>query len=176
EQTPADSPSKPALRTALRLICRAIDEGRAAIRGIHTASPARLSLEQAFSNLLGEVTTVQGVRFRVFVQGQSQALNSAIQEQLFLIGREAVVNALRHSNATNIDVEIQYLPTLLRVLICDNGCGINPEAVQRAGDSHWGLRGMRDRAENVGARFEIRSRSAAGTEVEIVVPIDVAGH
>ena len=173
EQTPADSPSKPALSRVLNVVYRAIDEGRAAIRGINTASPAPLSLEQAFSNLLSEVTTGQGVRFRVFVQGEPRALNSAIQEQLFLIGREAVVNALRHSNATNIEVEIQYLPTLLRLSICDNGCGINPEAVQRAGDSHWGLRGMRERAENVGARFEIWSRRDAGTEVSVAVPVDV---
>ena len=53
---------------------------------------------------------------------------------------------------------------------------INPEAVQKKSDSHWGLRGMRDRAENIGARFEIRSRSATGTEVRIVVPMDLAGH
>src|SRR5262249_19554358 len=65
EQTPADSPSKPALNTALRLIRRAIDEGRAAMRGIQTASPAPGSLVQAFSNLLSEVTTGQGARFRI---------------------------------------------------------------------------------------------------------------
>jgi signal transduction histidine kinase len=174
KQTPADSPSKPALNTALRLIRRAVDEGRAAILGIPTASPAPLSLEQGFSNLLSEVTTGQGVRFRVFVQGEPRALDSGIQEQLFLIGREAVVNALRHSNATNIEVEIQYLPTLLRVSICDNGCGMNPEAVQRAGDSHWGLRGMRERAENIGARFRIWSRPGKGTEVRVAVPVGVA--
>jgi len=57
EQTPADSPSKPALSRALRLVHLAIDEGRAAILGVHTDSPAPSSLEQAFSNLLSEVTT-----------------------------------------------------------------------------------------------------------------------
>jgi signal transduction histidine kinase len=49
EQTPADSPSKPALNRALHLVYRAIDEGRAAMRGLRTASPAPSSLEQAFS-------------------------------------------------------------------------------------------------------------------------------
>jgi signal transduction histidine kinase len=169
EQTPSNSPSKPALSTALRLIRRAIDEGRAAIRGIHTASPARSSLEQAFSNLLSEVTTARGMRFRVFVQGEPRALNPSIQEQIFLIGREAVMNALRHSQATQIEIEVQYLRNLLRVSICDNGCGIEPEAVQKAGDSHWGLRGMRQRAENIDAQFDIWSRPGAGTEVRAAV-------
>ncbi len=167
EQTPADSPIRPALSRALRLVRRAIDEGRAAIRGIHTASPAPSSLEEALSNLLNEVAPGRGVRLRIFVQGNPQALNPAIQEQLFLIGREAVMNALRHSEATQIEIEVQYQHTLLRVFVRDNGCGIDPEAVQKESDSHWGLRGMRERAENIGARFGIWSRAGAGTEVRV---------
>jgi signal transduction histidine kinase len=174
EQTPADYPSKPALSSALRLVNQAIDEGRAAIQGIHTASTAPSSLKQAFSNLLGEVATGRGLRLRVFVQGKPWTLNPAIQEQLFLIGREAAMNALRHSQATKIEVEIQYLRDLLRVFVRDNGCGIKPEAVQKGSDSHWGLRGMRERAENIGARFGIWSRTGAGTEVCVALPVDVA--
>src|SRR5258708_1316382 len=91
EQTPADYPSKPALSIALRLVNHAIDEGRAAIQGIHTTSTAPSSLEHAFSNLLGEVATGRGLRLRVFVFGKPWTLDSAIQEQLFLIRREAPV-------------------------------------------------------------------------------------
>ena len=174
EQTPADYPSKPALSSALRLVNQAIDEGRAAIQGIHTASTAPSSLEQAFSNLLSEVTAGRGRQLRIFVQGELRTLNPAIQEQLFLIGREAAMNALRHSQATKIEVEVQYLRDLLRVFVRDNGRGINPDAVQRQGDSHWGLRGMRERSENIGARFGIWSRTSAGTEVRLAVPVDVA--
>lgn len=174
EQTPADSPSKPALSRALVLVRRAIDEGRKAMRGFSTASTAPASLEEAFSKLLEEVTPGQGVQVRIFVQGRTRQLNPAIQEQLFLIGREAVMNALRHSEAANIEVEVQYLRDFLRVLIRDNGCGIKPEAVRKAGDSHWGLRGMRDRAENIGARFNIWSSPGAGTEVHVAVPVDAA--
>jgi len=169
EQTPADSPSRPALSRALHLVHRAIDEGRAAMRGLRTASPAPSSLDQVFSNLLSEVTTGRGPQLRIFIQGKSRTLSPTIQDQLFLIGREAVMNALRHSEATEIEVDVQYLGDLLRVFVRDNGCGINPEAVQKKSDSHWGLRGMRDRAENIGARFEIRSRPAGGTEVGLSI-------
>ncbi len=174
EQTPADYPSKPALSSALRLVNQAIDEGRAAIQGIHTASTAPSSLEHAFSNLLGEVATGRGLRLRVFVCGKPWTLDSAIQEQLFLIGREAIINTLRHSQATKIEVEIQYQHDLLRVFVRDNGCGINPRTVQRECDSHWGLRGMRERAEHISARFGIWSRTGAGTEVCVAIPIDIA--
>jgi signal transduction histidine kinase len=174
EQTPVDSPSMPALSRALRLVRQAIDEGRAAIRGVHQASPAGSSLEHAFSNLLSETTTERDLRLRVFVQGKPWTLNPAIQEQLFLVGREAIINALRHSQATKIEVEIQYQHDLLRMFVRDNGCGINPETVQRKCDSHWGLRGMRERAENISARFAVWSRPGAGTEMCVAIPIDVA--
>jgi len=174
EQTPADSPFRPALSRALHMARRAIDEGRAAIRGIHTASPAPSSLEGALSNLLRDAAPGQGVRLRIFVQGNSRALNPAVQEQLFMIGREAVMNALRHSQATEIEVEVQYLRGLLRVLVRDNGCGIDSETVQTESDSHWGISGMRERAETIGARFGIWSRMGAGTEVRVAVSLDVA--
>jgi signal transduction histidine kinase len=148
---------------------RAVDEGRAAIRGIHTASTAPSSLEEALSNFLNEVAPAGGRRLRIFVQGTPRALNRAIQEQLFLIGREAVINALRHSEATKIEVEVQYLHDLLRVLVRDNGCGIKCGAVQKERDSHWGLRGMRERAENIGALFGIWSRTGTGTEVRVAI-------
>ena len=174
ELTPADSPSKPALSRALVLVRRAIDEGRKTMQGLPRASHAPESLEQAFSKLLEEVTPGQGAQIQVFVHGRTRALNPAIQEQLFLIGREAVMNALRHSEATNIEVEIHYLRDLLRVLVRDDGCGIKPEAVQQESVSHWGLRSMRQRAENIGAEFEVCSQIGAGTEVRVAILVDDA--
>jgi signal transduction histidine kinase len=168
EEMPADSPFRPARSRALRMVRRAVDEGRAAIRGIHTASPAPSSLEEALSIRLDEVVALgRGVRLRIYVQGNPRALNPAIQEQLLMIGREAVMNALRHSEAAKIEVEVQYRRDLLRMFVRDNGRGINPEALQKESDSHWGLRGMRERAENIGARFGVWSTLGAGTEVRV---------
>jgi anti-sigma regulatory factor (Ser/Thr protein kinase) len=159
------------LNRALQLAGRAIDKGRAAIRGIHTFSPAPSTLEDSLRDLLSEVAPGRRVRLRIFVQGKPRTLTPAIQGQLFLIGQEAVMNALRHSAATKIEVEIQYLRNILRVVVCDNGCGINPEAVQKERDAHSGFRAMRNRAENIGARFEIWSKTGAGTEVCVAVPV-----
>ncbi len=159
--------AEPALSHTLHL-------GRAAIRGIRTALPPPASLEQAFSDLVHEVTPERGIRLRIFIDGKRRALRPAIQEQLFLIGREAVVNALRHSKATKIEVEVQYLRRSVSMFVRDNGCGINPDVVQKESDSYWGLREMRDRADTIGAQFGIWSRPGAGTEVRITVPFDVA--
>lgn len=173
EQTPADSPSQVALRRALDLVNHAIDEGRAEMRGLRTGSSEATSLERAFANLLRELATGWGPRPRVLVRGETRVLDASIQEQLYMVAREAIMNALRHSEATEIDIEVQYRRDSVRVFVRDNGRGINPEAVQKKSDSHWGLRGMRDRAENIGARFEIRSSPGRGTEVGVAV--DLAG-
>jgi signal transduction histidine kinase len=174
EQTPLDSPSRPARSRVLGLVRRAIDEGRAALRGVHMTSTPRSGLEQAYYRFLEQVGPARGVRRRIFVEGKPRTVNPAIHEQLFLIGREAVMNALRHSRATEIEVEVQYLHALLRVMIRDNGCGICAENLQNATDRHSGLRGMRDRAQSIGAQFGISTRRGAGTEVHVAIPIHVA--
>jgi signal transduction histidine kinase len=87
-----------------------------------------------------------------------------------LIGREALVNALHHSEATCIEAEVEYSPRRLRVIVRDNGRGIDPQLARARRDSHWGLLGMRERAEGIGATLAIWSRPGAGTEIEILVP------
>jgi signal transduction histidine kinase len=159
---------KAVLNRALRLVRRAVDEGRACIHRLEPSPPAGSSLERTFANLLGDMTTGRVPRLRIFVHGAPLTLNPAIQQRLFLIVHEAATNALRHSEATKIEVEVQYLHDALRVVVRDNGCGINPEAFQRRSDLHRGLCGMRDQAEKIGAQFG--SRRGVGTEVCVAVP------
>jgi signal transduction histidine kinase len=106
------------------------------------------------------------------VEGQPRELTAGLRDELYRIGREAIVNAYRHSRAKRIEAEIQYRSTELRIAVRDNGCGINPETLHRNG--HWGLQGMRERAERIGARLRILSKAALGTEVELCVPSRVA--
>ena len=92
----------------------------------------------------------------------------------YRIGRESLVNAFRHSRASKIEVEVDYSASNLHILVRDNGCGIDPEVLRTGRDGHWGLPGMRERAEKVGAKLRAWSRTAAGTEVELTVPGHVA--
>jgi signal transduction histidine kinase len=172
EQTPVDSPSKLSLTRALRLVHQAIDEGRVVLQGLRSATATSMSLEDALSKLGDECRPA--ARIRILVSGHSRAMKPAVQEQVYLIAREALVNALRHSEATSIEAEVEYLPGRLGVVVRDNGRGIDPEVVRSGRDGHWGMAGMRDRAENIGARLKIRSRAAAGTDVELSVPNRIA--
>jgi len=127
------------------------------------------SIERSLSCVKDEFAPGGRVRFRIFITGQPKALKPAVREQIYLIGREALINALRHSEATSIEAEVEYLPGRLHILVRDNGRGIDSKIVRLCRHSHWGLVGMRERAATIGAQFQIWSRPGAGTEVEISV-------
>lgn len=172
-QTPADSPTKPSLNRALGLMYRVLEEGRAALQGLRANANVSLNLEENLHQLWDELTP-GNVQFRIMVEGQPKALKPAIEEQIYLIGREAVLNALRHSGATLIEAEIEYSARRLRVVVRDNGCGMDPRVVRSGRESHWGLLGMRERAAAIAARVRIWSRPGSGTEVEVSLPMRIA--
>jgi len=170
ELVPADAPCKPSLGSALLLMRRVIDEGREALQGLRSSGIGSMTLEQALSGLRDELTPAGPTPFRIFVTGEPKALRPEVQEQVYLIGREALANALRHSEASCVEAEVEYLPRRVRVVVRDNGRGIDPQTVHAGRKAHWGLVGMRERAESIGARLRILSKPGAGTEVEISVP------
>ena len=168
------SPAKASLGRAARLMQRAIGEGRAVLQGLRSSVVAHGSLEREFSDLLTEIAPARGVQARILVIGYARALKPEIQYQIYLIGREALINAVRHANATTIEAEVEYLRNHLRVVVRDDGCGIDAQIVQSGRASHWGLTGMRERAKSIGAEVRIYSRRGAGTEVEISTPSGIA--
>jgi signal transduction histidine kinase len=131
------------------------------------------SLCQAFACVPSELG-FSSAGFRVIVHGWERELKAELRDEVFLIGREAIVNACRHSRATDIEMEVAYWPTELRIVVRDNGCGIDPRQLWWGGNEHGGLRGMRERAEKIGARLRLRSRARAGTEVELFFPNHIA--
>ena len=141
EQMPADSPSRPSLSRALSLMQRVLDEGRLTLQGLRPSrSIVPETLEEALSRVRDEHRSASPA-FRIFVAGKSRALKPDIQEQIYLIGREALVNAFRHSNAESVEVEIEYLPRQLRMMVRDDGCGIDPQYVRSGRNGHWGAFG-----------------------------------
>jgi signal transduction histidine kinase len=131
-------------------------------------------LEYSFSRVPQELSVQQEIGFRVLVEGPALPVKSAIRNDIYSIGREALVNAFRHSRANNIEVELEYAPNEFRVLVRDNGCGIDPEVLHSGRDGHWGLSGMRERAEKIGARLKVSTSGSSGTEVELIVPSRLA--
>ena len=171
---PAESPARSSLDRVLELMARVIDEGRNAVRGLRSPAGGGDDLEQAFCRMQQELGVEAQVGFRVIVSGRPRPLHPLIRDEVYRIGREALVNAVRHSGGEKIEVAIEYAATEVRVLVRDDGRGIDEQVLSTGRDGHWGLPGMRERAERIGARLKVWSRAGAGTEIELVVPGHVA--
>jgi signal transduction histidine kinase len=174
DQLPESSPAKDQLTHVLKLMGRVIEEGRNAVRGLRPSYDNPNDLEETFSRLQQELTPSPSFDFRIIVEGASRTLHPVIRDEVYRIGREALTNAFRHSGGDKIEVELEYTDHQLRVLVRDNGCGIDPQVLRTGRDGHFGLSGMHERAERIGAKLKIWSRAEIGTEVELSIPNHIA--
>ena len=111
----------------------------------------------------------------VNVEGRPREIVPIVRDEIYRIVREALRNAFRHAEAGRIQVEVRYAPRVLRVRIRDDGKGVDQEVVDRGGRArHYGLAGMRERAELVKGTLTVWSERGAGTEVEVTIPASVA--
>jgi signal transduction histidine kinase len=141
------------------------------LEGITSATE---DLEVAFSRIQHEVPAGAGARFRIVRGGRPRGLRPLIRQEAYRIGREAVLNAFRHSGASRVEVDLEYAPTRLRITVRDDGKGMTPGLFGSERGGHRGLSAMRDLAERMGAKFKLSSRVAAGTEVELSIPGGIA--
>ena len=106
----------------------------------------------------------------VRVTGTPQRLDAAQEHHLLRIGLEALTNALKHGDATHIDIELQFGPEATNLIVSDNGRGLgNRERAAPA--AHFGLQGVRERVDKLGGLLEIDSSPACGTRLAVMVPV-----
>ena len=168
-----DSPAKPLVNRVIELMAQVIEEGRDAVRGLRSTSGNTDDLETAFSQIGQQLGNGEIKDYRVIVEGKPAQLHPIIRDEAYRIGREALVNAFHHSQANKVEVELEYSKNL-RLVIRDDGAGIDQQVLESGKDGHWGLAGMRERSENIGARFKVWSRVNSGTEVELIIPGHIA--
>ena len=174
DQLPQSAAFRPRLVRVLDLMRQVIDEGRNAIRGVRLSNESSQDIGVALSTINQELNSKGEIGFKVIAEGPTRDLHPIVRDEVYRIGREAVVNAFRHSRAKNITVKVSYLENQLRLVVIDDGCGINSEVLESGREGHWGLSGIRDRADRIKARLTLRSRVGSGTEVELSVPASVA--
>jgi ligand-binding sensor domain-containing protein len=158
---------------------QAIIEGRDAVQGLRSSTAIGTNLAEAISALGDELTTDPSNQrphdFAIREEGATRELAPLLHDEVYRIAGEALRNSFRHAHAKRIEVEIHYDWQKFRLRIRDNGRGIDPKIVDQGGlDRHYGLAGMRERAELVGGKLEIWSEINSGTEVEFTVPASIA--
>jgi signal transduction histidine kinase len=113
--------------------------------------------------------------FGVIIEGKQQPLSLTLQDEVYKISREVIRNAFKHAAASRIEVEIRYDYDQLRLRIRDDGKGIDPKILNDGGQSgHWGIHGLRERAQRIGSHLDFWSEAGAGTEVQLTLPAAVA--
>lgn len=154
----------------LNLADQLLVEGRDQIMDLRaSASPDELSLAlQQFGKGLSEH---RAHTFVAHVSEKRRKLKPRIHDEIYAIAREALFNASRYAEAGRIVLELDYAPDSFTLRVLDNGCGLD-DAVSNTGHrpGHWGLVGMRERADIMGASLSINSQPGIGTEVQVVVP------
>jgi len=158
---------------------QAIAESRDAIKDLRSESAGQGDLGRALATLCKELagpeTNHDAPMFRVTVEGEPHVLSPVLYDEVCRIGRELVRNAFRHARAHRIEAEIRYEASVFCLRIRDDGMGIDAH-ILRDGElaGHWGLRGVRERAQRIGARLDLWSEAGAGTEIQVEVPAAIA--
>jgi len=174
ERVPADSAIRSTLERIQELMKKVIDEGRNALRALRSSDVHPEDLEEAFSRVRDEASAGNEIDFRLVGTGHPRPLLATTRDEVYRIGREALLNAFRHSGASHVEVEIEFAPKGLRVAVRDDGRGMDPQLLTSGRDGHYGVIGMQERARRLGARLRMWSREGGGTEVELAVPARVA--
>jgi signal transduction histidine kinase len=167
--------AKDKLDHAIDDAARAITEGRNAVQGLRASTVATSKIEDAIATLGGELAAAPGTRpapaFRVTVEGDPSPLHPIFRDDIYKITAEALRNAFRHADATDVDVEIRYDRQQFRLRVQDNGKGFDEAVLPRqAAAGHYGLPGMRERAALMGGTLTVWSSEGAGTAVELSIP------
>jgi signal transduction histidine kinase/ligand-binding sensor domain-containing protein len=171
QRVPVDHESKPALERALVSADRVILEGRDRVNRLRSEHLRNGELELSLRELTDDLATRSRMQCDLETAGMRQALDPEVADEAYFIAREALANAFRHSGATQVVVTLDYDRDKLRLECSDNGRGFSIEkSHEHQMNGHWGLLGMSERAQRIGADFTLKSAPGEGVCVSIVVP------
>jgi signal transduction histidine kinase len=188
EETEDLAPLAERLDRMVTLSKQALWETRHSMFTLKPLMSGTTTLTQMLTNQLHEFEAISGLPVCLRVEGVEEAVNgdqrrrrkvAQIGTALFRITQEALTNAYKHAAATQIQVDLRYLPHGVEVEIRDNGRGLQPafspsdptsDGVQQRIYSGHGIRGMHERAEELGGTFEVTSIPAGGLCIRACIP------
>jgi two-component system NarL family sensor kinase len=151
------------LRRALTMTRESLEEARRSVQNLRAAPLTDQPLAGALNALARAFTSETGVRVHVRILGE-QALPLRVEAEFYRIAQEALTNAIRHAQATEVALALKVHADTARLVVHDNGRGFDPRRVPA--DRH-GIVGMRERARLLGGSLRIESRQGRGTTVSI---------
>lgn len=158
--TPEDARRFVAIST--KIARESLVEAQRSIRALRPSPLDDRSFTGALEDLVRRNKRMSNAHIRLTSIGEPMILPTRVEDEMVRIVHEALTNAVRHGNASSIEVELAFEAGSVRVTVCDDGCGFDTMAV---GSRGVGLTSMRERARRVGASVTIASEPGSGTEV-----------
>ena len=154
-----------------RLAHESLKEARERVWDMRETKLASEDLSAALEAIARERTAGTGIEVAVATSGKAKRLSHTMGDAAFRIGREAIVNAVRHAEARRIEIQVDYQASMLRLEVRDDGRGFTPvegEVARRNG--HFGLSGMGERATHLKGTCDVRPAPEGGTLVVLELP------
>jgi len=146
-------------------------ETRAAIRALRSQPLETLGIELALQELGRSAAERAGFHLRFEAPPQGLELSDDVEQCLYRVGQEALENIAAHAGAGEVLLRLERGPQAVRLTICDDGRGFVPPAPHAEPAGHFGLRGMRERAELAGGRLAVKSHPGQGASVQLEIPL-----
>jgi signal transduction histidine kinase/sugar lactone lactonase YvrE len=165
------SPARKYLDMARRMARHSLTEARRSVMDLRASVLEGQDLGAALESAMPMWTAGTGVDVKVDVSGPETVLPQELEQHLLRIAQEAVTNVVKHAGANRIAIKLHTEARKLYLRIQDNGRGFEPRDVFSSLGGHFGLIGMRERAERLGGEMRLASNPGEGTEVEVTVPL-----
>jgi signal transduction histidine kinase len=165
------APVRKYLDMARKMARHSLTEARRSVMDLRASVLEGQDLAAALESSTRLWTAGSGVDVDVDISGPRTALSEEVEQQLLRIAQEAVTNALKHAGAGKIRVKLHIEARRLFLRIVDNGRGFEQQDAFSSQGGHFGLIGMRERAERLGGELRLASQPGGGTEVEVKVPL-----
>ena len=159
------------LQEARTLVKESLNEARRSIWELRSQSVAGEDFASRLNNLTHQGSKDGDRQITFNVTGALRPLPAQLENELVRIAEEAVRNAQRHGSAKNVDIKLDFEQKLARLSVADDGAGFDLQRYEGPREGHFGLQGMRERAESLGGSFRVESRPDHGTVITVEAPL-----
>jgi len=159
------------LRFLRQLLRRELGEVRTFISQLRPPLLDELGLEGSIMDAVESMAALTGATVETDMRAPGDRLSPTQQTAVLRIVQEALQNIRKHAAASRTVVSTRLEPAMWVLEVTDDGRGFDVSAVAARGRRNFGLQFMRERAELIGAQFEVRSRPGGGTVVGLSIPV-----
>lgn len=170
EKTPQDAFAH--LELSCDLMSRSQLEVRQSVWDLRRLVQEQFDISSALLENARQLMADTNIRVDLHTKGQIRALSEVVEENFLRIGREAIANVIKHSQATAVNIQLEFEPQRVVLQIQDNGRGFIPPQAVGPDEGHFGLLGISERVKRLGGQFSLASVPGEGTTLRVEILLE----